>query len=59
MKITEKVNTEAKINNQTIKQIESTLSILNSKKVNYDEFKKRIRLIRYFMNIIKKNSLEC
>jgi len=42
MKITEKVNTETKINNQTIKQIESTLSILNSKKVNYDEFKKRI-----------------
>ena len=42
MKITEKVNTETKINNQTIKQIESTLSILNSKTVNYEEFKKYI-----------------
>jgi len=42
MKITEKVNTETKINNQTIKQIESTLSVLNSKTVNYDEFKKYI-----------------
>ena len=42
MKITEKVNTETKINNQTIKQIESILSILNSKTVNYEEFKKYI-----------------
>lgn len=42
MKITEKVNSESKINNQTIKQIESTLSILNSKTVNYNEFKKYI-----------------
>ena len=42
MKITEKVNTETKINNQTIKQIESTLSVLNSKTVNYEEFKKYI-----------------
>jgi hypothetical protein len=31
-----------KINNQTIKQIESILSILNSKTVNYNEFKKYI-----------------
>jgi hypothetical protein len=42
MKITEKVNTETKINNQTIKQIESILSVLNSKTVNYKEFKKYI-----------------
>jgi hypothetical protein len=42
MKITEKVHMETKINNQTIKQIESTLSILNSKTVNYEEFKKYI-----------------
>jgi len=42
MKITEKVNGETKINNQTIKQIESTLSTLNSKTVNYEEFKKYI-----------------
>lgn len=42
MKITEKVNTETKINNQTIKQIESTLSVLNSKTVNYNELKKYI-----------------
>jgi hypothetical protein len=41
-KIIEKVNNETKINNQTIKQIESTLSLLNSKTVNYDEFKKYI-----------------
>ena len=40
MKITEKVNEETKINNQTIKQIESKLSTLNSKTINYDEFKK-------------------
>jgi hypothetical protein len=39
MKITEKVNSETKINNQTIKQIESTLSVLNSKTVNYNEFR--------------------
>jgi outer membrane biosynthesis protein TonB len=37
-----KVNIESKINNQTIKQIESTLSILNSKTFNYEEFKKYI-----------------
>jgi len=42
MKITEKVNTETKINNQTIKQIESTLSTLNSKTVNCKEFKKYV-----------------
>ena len=42
MKITEKVNSESKINNQTIKQIETTLSVLNSKTVNYNEFKKYI-----------------
>jgi hypothetical protein len=42
MKITEKVNGETKINNQSIKQIESILSILNSKTVNYEEFKKYI-----------------
>ena len=40
--IIDKVNKESKINNQTIKQIESTLSVLNSKTVNYDEFKKYI-----------------
>ena len=44
MKITEKVNSETKINNQTIKQIESTLSVLNSKTVNYEEFKKYVSL---------------
>ena len=43
IKITEKVNTETKINNQTIKQIESILSVLNSKTVNYEEFKKYIQ----------------
>ena len=43
MKIIEKVNSETKINNQTIKQIESTLSVLNSKTVNYEEFKKYIQ----------------
>ena len=42
VKITEKVNSETKINNQTIKQIESTLSVLNSKTVNYEEFKKYV-----------------
>ena len=42
MKITEKVNTETKINNKTIKQIESILSVLNSKTVNYEEFKKYV-----------------
>ncbi len=42
MKITEKVNNETKINNQTIKQIESTLSVFNSKTVNYEEFKKYV-----------------
>jgi len=42
MKITEKVNNETKINNQTIKQIESTLSVLNSKTVNCEEFKKYV-----------------
>ena len=43
MKITDKVNKETKINNQTIKQIESTLSVLNSKTVNYDDFKKYVK----------------
>jgi hypothetical protein len=43
MKITEKVNNETKINNQTIKQIETILSVLNSKTVNYEEFKKYIQ----------------
>jgi len=42
VKITEKVNSDTKINNQTIKQIESTLSVLNSKTVNYEEFKKYV-----------------
>ena len=42
MKITEKVNEETKINNQTIKQIESKLCPLNSKTIDYDEFKKYI-----------------
>lgn len=42
MKITEKVNSETKINNQTIKQIESILSILNSKTINLEEFKKYV-----------------
>ncbi len=52
MKITEKVNSETKINNQTIKQIESTLSILNSKTVNFDEFKKYIKEKNKVNNIL-------
>jgi len=32
-RLAEKVNTETKINNKTIKQIESTLSVLNSKTI--------------------------
>jgi hypothetical protein len=37
--IIHKVNTETKIDYKTIKEIESTLSLLNSKTVNYDKFK--------------------
>jgi hypothetical protein len=39
-KIINNVNTETKINNKTIKEIESALSLVNSKTVNYDKFKK-------------------
>jgi hypothetical protein len=52
MKITEKVNTDTKINNQTIKQIESILSVLNSKTVNYEEFKKYIKEKNKVNNIL-------
>ena len=38
-KIIHKVNTETKIDDKTIKEIESTLSSFNSKTVNYDKFK--------------------
>ena len=38
-KIIHKVNTETKIDEKTIKEIESTLSSFNSKTVNYDKFK--------------------
>jgi hypothetical protein len=38
-KIINNVNTETKINDKTIKEIESTLSLVNSKTVNYDKFK--------------------
>lgn len=41
-KIINKVNTERTIDNKTIKETESTLSLFNSKTVNYDEFKKYI-----------------
>ncbi len=41
-KIIHKVNTETKINHKSIKEIESILSLFNSKTVNYDEFKKYI-----------------
>jgi hypothetical protein len=41
-KIIHKVNTETKIDNKSIKEIESTLSSFNSKTINYDEFKKYI-----------------
>ena len=41
-KIIDKVNIESKIDNKTIKEIESTLSSFNSKTVNYEEFKKYI-----------------
>ena len=37
--IIHKVNTETKIDDKTIKEIESTLSSFNSKTVNYDKFK--------------------
>ena len=40
--IINKINTETKINDKSIKEIESTLSLFNSKTVNYDEFKKYI-----------------
>ena len=52
MKITEKVNNETKINNQTIKQIESTLNVLNSKTINLDEFKKYIKEKNKVNNIL-------
>ena len=55
MKITEKVNTETKINNQTIKKIESILSVLNSKTVNYEEFKKYIKEKNKVNNILYKH----
>ncbi len=42
-KITHEVNSKTKINNQTVKQIESTLSVLNSKTVNFEEYKKYIK----------------
>ncbi len=41
-KIIHKVNTETKINDKTIKEIESILSSFNSKTVNYDKFKEYI-----------------
>ena len=41
-KIINKVNAETTIDNKTIKEIETTLSLFNSKTVNYDEFKKYI-----------------
>ena len=41
-KIIHKVNTETKIDDKTIKEIESTLSLFNSKTVNYDKFKEYI-----------------
>jgi hypothetical protein len=41
-KIIHKVNTETKIDEKTIKEIESTLSSFNSKTVNYDKFKEYI-----------------
>ena len=52
MKITEKVNNETKISNQTIKQIESTLNVLNSKTINLDEFKKYIKEKNNVNNIL-------
>ena len=39
-KIIDKVNKETKINEQSIKEIETTLSVLNSKTCNYEKFKK-------------------
>jgi len=39
-KIIDKVNKETKINELSIKEIETTLSILNSKTCNYEKFKK-------------------
>ena len=50
--IIHKVNTETKINNKTIKEIESTLSLLNSKTVNYEEFKKYISEKNKINNIL-------
>jgi hypothetical protein len=41
-KIIHKVNTETKIDNKTIKEIESSLSSFNSKTVNYNKFKEYI-----------------
>jgi hypothetical protein len=38
-KIVHKVNTETKIDDRTVKEIESALSSFNSKTVNYDKFK--------------------
>ena len=37
--IIHKVNTETKIDDKTIKEIESTSSLFNSKTVNYDKFR--------------------
>ena len=54
-KIIEKVNNETKINNQTIKQIESTISTLNSKTINYEEFKKYIKEKNKINNILYKH----
>jgi len=41
-KIINKVNTETIINDKSIKQIESTLSLFNSRTINYDKFKEYI-----------------
>jgi len=38
-KIIDKINKETKIENQSIKEIETELSVLNSKTCNYDKFK--------------------
>ena len=54
-KIIEKVNNENKINNKTIKQIESTISTLNSKTINYEEFKKYIKEKNKINNILYKH----
>jgi len=39
-KIIDKVNKETKINEHSIKEIETTLSVINSKTCNYEKFKK-------------------